>query len=264
MYDASETCVTNKYVQDQLAVDLDKIVALIGRPAAEIHALDACGGTGNIALKLLRCGLRVSISDISADQLDIFKKKCEEESFSAQIKQGEIGELLAQDQVSYDLIVFSSALHHLENINEVLRLTFGRLQPGGFLFTVFDPTATENHKKITRAALRTEYVLFKIMGQTRDLPYALTRHLRRRIAAFNRQAPLEKRTLELSEDTFGVLAEYHVESGIDDIALVEQLSQMGYQVVWHIRYPEGRYRLTRWLIGLFKDATQFKLLLRKP
>jgi 2-polyprenyl-3-methyl-5-hydroxy-6-metoxy-1,4-benzoquinol methylase len=264
MYDASETCVTNKYIQNQLAADLEKIVTLIDRPAQEINVLDACGGTGNIALKLLRRGLKVSISDISAAQLAIFRQKCEEEDFSPQIKLGEIGELLMQDKVSYDLIVFSSALHHLENITEILRLSFDRLRPGGMLFTVFDPTATEKHKGITKAALRAEYVLFKIVSQTSDLSSALARHLRRRIRVLNRQAPIDKETLELTEDTFGVLAEYHVESGIDDIALVEELGQIGYQVVWHVRYPDGRYLLTRQLIGLLNDATQFKLLLRRP
>lgn len=264
MYDTSETCVTNRYVQEQLEVDLDRIVALIGRPIQEIHVLDACGGTGNVALKLLRRGLRVSISDISAEQLEIFRKKCERENFSPQIIRGEIGELLRQDQVHYTLIIFSSALHHLENISEILRLAFDRLEPGGLLFTVFDPTATEKHKKISRAVLRAEYVVFKIVGQTRDLPFALARYLRRRISACNRQGSNDKQALELSENTFGVLAEYHVENGIDDIALVEELGRMGYQVVWHIRYPDGRYLLTRQLIGLLKDATQFKLLLRRP
>lgn len=126
MYDTSETCVTNRYVQEQLEVDLDRIVALIGRPIQEIHVLDACGGTGNVALKLLRRGLRVSISDISAEQLEIFRKKCERENFSPQIIRGEIGELLRQDQVHYTLIIFSSALHHLENISEFLFLSFVR------------------------------------------------------------------------------------------------------------------------------------------
>ncbi len=264
MYDTSETCVTDRYSQHQLEKDLDEVIALTGRPKETIHGLDACGGTGNIALKLLRRGLAVTISDISSTQLDIFRKKCEENAFSAQILTGEIGELLAENKIAYDVIIFSSALHHLENINDVLQLAFNSLRPGGLLFTIFDPTATRNYKKITKAILWCDYLLFKTLEQTRDLPFAVVRHLRRRLSGLIRHTSYDKQALQLTEDNFGLLAEYHVEHGIDDFALVKDLQLMGYQVVWHIRYPDGRYRLTRLLIARLKDATQFKLLLKKP
>lgn len=263
MYDTSETCVTNRHLQRQLEDDLDQIIKLTGQSPQTIRALDACGGTGNIALKLLRRGLNVTISDISSTQLALFKQKCLTENFSAQVHCGEIGELLSQNQAQYDLIIFSSALHHLENITDVLGLAFDSLRPGGLLFTVFDPTATQNHKRTTKTILWADYVLFKLLDQTSDLPSAIGRYLHRKVSGQNYQTPQGKQAIQLSDDTLGVLAEYHVGQGINDLALVEELKRMGYQIVWHMRYPGGRYAVTRWAVGLLRDATQFKLLLKK-
>ncbi len=263
LYDASETCVTNLEIQKQLENDLEQIIAMLKLAPETLHALDACGGTGNVALKLLRRGLNVTISDISETQLAIFQQKCIAENFTTQTLNGEIATLLTNDSTCYDLIVFSSALHHLENISGVLRLAFERLKPGGLLFTVFDPTITSNHHKVTKLVLSGDYLLFKVLDQTSDLPFAIVRRLRRTLESLFHPTSTSKHALTLNEETLGVLAEYHVDRGIDDFALVEQLKQTGFEVVWHLRYPGGRYRLTRWIVGLFKDATQFKLLLRK-
>lgn len=263
MYDKSETCVTNLQLQRRLEADLDQILTFLDKAPQLLHALDACGGTGNVALKLLKRGLNVTISDISETQLAIFKEKCLLENFMPYVLHGEIAQLLAVDTNEYDLIVFSSALHHLENIEGVLQLAFNRLRPGGLLYTVFDPTVTKNFHKITKLALFLDYLLFKIIDQTVDLPLAVARRLRRMGEQLKWTSSYNKQGLQLNEETLGVLAEYHVEQGIDDIVLVERLKQLGFTVVWHIRYPGGRYFLTRKLVALFNDATQFKLLLKK-
>lgn len=264
MYDASETCVTNKEFQQQLEVDLSQIINFLGKPPKTLHALDACGGTGNVALKLLRRGLNVTISDISPTQLAIFEKKSKAEQFTSQTFCMEIGELLSTHTQQFDLIVFSSALHHLENITYVLQLAYQRLLPGGLLFTVFDPTSTLRHKQSTKLILWVDYLLFKLTCQTTDLPSAGVRFMRRTVEQLRRRATTGKQGLQLKAETLGVLAEYHVGSGIDDFALVADMKTIGYEVLWHHRYPGGRYRFTRWLVSRMNDATQFKLLLRKP
>ena len=60
LYDGSETCVTDRRIQKQLEADLDRILGIIGRQPKEIRALDACGGSGNVALKLLNRGVDVT------------------------------------------------------------------------------------------------------------------------------------------------------------------------------------------------------------
>lgn len=264
LYDKTETCVTDEQPQQMLERDLDRILTLVGRPAHEIKALDACGGSGNVALKLLKRSVNVTLADISEQQIDIFKQKCRKQGFVANVLCGEIGQCFSQASNFYDLIVFSSALHHLEDIPSVLALAYQHLAPGGLLFTVFDPTAKANHKAITKNVLWLDYFAFKLISQTADLPSALQRRLRRILAGYRQHDSAGKQTLDLSNETLGVLAEYHVEQGINDFDLVTTSKQLGYQVIWHERYSGGRYAITRWIVHNAHDATQFKLLLRKP
>lgn len=259
-YDATETCVTDPRAQALLESDLDRILQLFQRPAAQLRALDACGGSGNISLKLLRRGVQVTLADISEDLQAIFRRKCEAAGYTPQLYTGEIAAFLASTPERFDLIVFSSALHHLENVEAVLRLARECLAPGGLLFTTFDPTARAHHHFLTRALQRFDYFGFKLFCQTSDVFAAAGRRTKRLLAG-TRAA--DKARAEVNASTAGLLAEYHVEQGIDDLALVSHLKQAGYEVVWHERYSGGRTALTRWLIRLLGDATSFKLLLRR-
>ena len=259
-YDSSETCVTDPKAQALLENDMDRILQLLTKPAAQVRALDACGGSGNIALKLLRRGVQVTLADISEELQAIFRRKCAAENFTPKIYTGEIAEFLAKAPDAFDLIVFSSALHHLENVEAVLRLARERLAPGGLLFTVFDPTCRAQHHVLTRMAQRLDYFGFKLFCQTSDVFGALGRRTKRLLSG-TRAA--NKSAAAVNESTAGLLAEYHVEKGIDDLALVSRLKQAGYEVVWHERYAGGRTALTRKLIQALGDATSFKLLLRR-
>src|SRR5688572_26357564 len=76
LYDESETCVKDRHFQKRLEADLDQIITITGRQPPSIRALDACGGSGNISLKLLNRGVDVTLVDISSDLLEIFRNKC--------------------------------------------------------------------------------------------------------------------------------------------------------------------------------------------
>lgn len=260
-YDTTETCLTDQHAQQMLDQDLDRIILLFKQPPATLHALDACGGSGNVALKLLHRGVDTTICDISPELLEIFQAKCVKQALTPTIICSEIGAFLVQQKEAYDIIVFSSALHHLENIENVLFLAYESLKSGGLLFTVFDPTP--RHDRITRTIMWLDYIIFKIHRQSTDLVAATTRRLRRTYAALTRGRGNGKQYLDLNEATLGVLAEYHVEQGIDDVALVERLKQIGFELVWHERYQGARYGFMRLLLWLRKDVTAFKLLLRK-
>lgn len=260
-YESTETCVTDPGVQAELEIDLDNIVRELGGSAAKIRALDACGGTGNIAIKMLKRGMQVTLADISPDLQEIYRKKCKEHGFTAHAVLCEIGSFLAQPGETFDLITFSSALHHLADIDGVLALAFDRLAPGGLVFTIFDPTKSEEHRIITRMAMRLEYYWFKIFCQTKDVPKAALRRIRRILSHLSAE---EKTAVRLNASTAGMLAEYHVEKGIDDRALVSRMKRTGYEVVWHERYVGARFKTTRRLIESTGDVTAFKLLLRRP
>ncbi len=259
-YDATENCVLDPRIQSSLEADLDRVLALVGKPASRIRALDACGGSGNISLKLLRRGAKAKLADISPDLQDIFRAKCKERGFTSETVCSEIASFLAQSDEKFDLIVFSSALHHLENINEVLTLAFERLSPGGVLFTTFDPTRRDQISTVSKALCRLEYYWFKVLCQTGDLPSAVGRRMRRILSGASVD---NKSNVTINSDTAGMLAEYHVEKGIDDLALVEKLKQIGFEIVAHERRADTRFALVGRMIARLGDVTSFKLFLRK-
>src|SRR5690606_38454583 len=75
LYDRTETCVTDRVAQDELEADLDRALALLDGPRSQLRALDACGGSGNVTLKLLARGLDVTVADISEELLSILRRK---------------------------------------------------------------------------------------------------------------------------------------------------------------------------------------------
>jgi len=261
LYDASETCVRDERIQRHLEEDLDRIIGIIGKQPPLLRALDACGGSGNVALKLLKRGLDVTLVDISSELLEIFRNKCTASSAASLCVCSEIGSFMLKTRLTFDLIVFSSALHHLENIEAVLTLAFQCLEAGGMLYTVFDPTSRSGLKPATRFLQRLEYFTFKMFCQTGDLPKVAMRRLRRLCSGVSAR---RKSDAVLSSTTAGMLAEYHVEQGIDDSALVARLRGIGFEVVWHQRYADSRFELTRRAIKWIGDSTSFKLLLRRP
>lgn len=255
-YERSETHLSDQAAQRSVAADLSEIIRLSGRSPGQLQALDACSGSGNIALRLLRQGANVTVADISIDLLGILRAKCDAEGFTPAIVCTEIGSFLAARPASYDLITFSSALHHLENIAEVLSMAYISLRPGGMVYTVLDPIPRAEIGVLTRGLLWADYLAFKALRQTNDLLPSLGRRLRR---TFDRPASPHA----LDDSYLGTLAEYHVARGIDDNALVDQLHAIGYTVVWHKRYAFARFGMTRALLGVLGDKTSFKLLLRK-
>jgi 2-polyprenyl-3-methyl-5-hydroxy-6-metoxy-1,4-benzoquinol methylase len=261
LYDKTEGSVVDPHEQAVLETELDRALTLLGGNPAEIRALDACGGSGSVSLKLLRRGVKVTLADISSDLIKIFQDKCRDLGYQPEVACTEIADFLSDSRRTFDLIVFSAALHHLENIEGVLALAFERLAPGGLLLTFFDPTDRSQLRTITRVIQRADYYVFKISHQGADLPKAIGRRLRRIFAGVSAD---KKTNVPLDASTVGMLAEYHIEKGIDDKSLVARLCQVGYEVVQHDRYAGGRTDWMRKTAAAFGDATNFKLVLRKP
>jgi len=257
LYDRTESCVADPEAQAELEQDIDHLLRVLGRPASELHALDACAGSGNVALKLLARGFQVTVADISPELLRILAGKARALGREPGQHCGEIARFLETTDLRFDLVTFSSALHHLQDIDRVLRLVYQRLRPGGLLFTLHDPTSRASQGRLTPALLRLEYFTFKFLKQPLDVPAAAWRRLRR---GFHRGQP----GAELAEENLGVLAEYHIREGIDDLALVGRMQQAGYELVRHERMHGARFGPTRALVRWLGQPTGFKLLLRRP
>jgi ubiquinone/menaquinone biosynthesis C-methylase UbiE len=259
-YDATETCVVDDRFQAGLRRDLDESLELIGKPLESIAALDACGGSGNVALKLMERGVYVVLVDISPDLQTIFRTRCEERGWKPTIVCSEVSDYLAKTNERFDLITFSSALHHLHSYEKVLELALDRLSPGGLLFTTFDPTLRRVLPAPARMLLACDYYAFKILRQTGDFPSAIRRRAMRVMRGVSAR---NKDGVRIDHTSAGMLAEYHVERGIDDTSLVRFLEGCGAEVVWHRRFADARFGLTRHLLHTWGAATTFKLLVRR-
>lgn len=258
-HDTTETCAVSPQCQAMLDGDLNQIISMLSSTkGGDIHTLDACGGSGNAALKLLKRGAKVTLCDISPEMVEIFESKCKEEGFAAESVCAEIGSFLSSTDKKFDLITFSAALHHLYDYITILRIASRRLNPGGMIYTAFDGT---RHGFLESGILIVDYLVFKFLNHLNDLPATFLRKLRRMKAGYLRDSAPKER-LQLTQENIGILADYHDYSGIDDFALVNEMQQHGFEVVWHEQYPDTRYRFFRFILTLFRRSTSFKLLLR--
>ena len=127
-YDASEDCVVDPRLKGRLLETLR--FALGHLPHGSVpRALDACGGSGNASLMLLELGITPLTVDISPEMLAIYETKARALGFEPQTEIDEIDSFLRRTAHVWDLIVFSSALHHLEDYRDVLSTAMARVRP---------------------------------------------------------------------------------------------------------------------------------------
>jgi ubiquinone/menaquinone biosynthesis C-methylase UbiE len=231
-----------------LQKDLDAILTRLHEPGNQLLALDACGGSGNASLKLLKRHVNVTLCDISSELIELFKEKCLKQgytNYSTVCK--EIGEYLSTTTQKFDLIVFCSALHHIEDYTSILRLAAKHLKRNGYIYTVFDP-------------VKWSFPTFQVIWVD-WLLHAATCYPRELFSSFVKSFSQAKNEGVLSEADLR-LTEYHVRSGIDDCLLVNSLKSNGLGIVVHERYFDARHKVFRMLLYAIRRSTGFKLLLR--
>jgi len=140
-YDILHSEIWNFYEQLLIKKDIKQIIKIVGKPA---QVLDVGCGTGNLSLKFLMLGSRVTALDISQRMLDILQSKV-----SNTLKRRicvvcrDVDEFLAEEKEYYDVICFSSVLHHLPNYLATLNLAISKLKPGGIIYIVHEPLPFE-------------------------------------------------------------------------------------------------------------------------
>ena len=229
VYDETEHCINCRAQRDRLRRLLDAALEL-APPAPS--TLDACGGSGNAAELLADRGLRPVVVDVSAEMLARWRAKAAERGLDPEVHVSEIDAFLRSDQRDWDLIVFSSALHHLEDYREVLALAAERLSPSGLIATSYDPIRTSAP---VRLIMRLDWILWELFTQPGKALKLIGERLRRGRAAE-------------AGPTIAQLAERHDSAGIDDVALAAAMAAAGVEVVRHDREAEARIGPIRFLL----------------
>ncbi len=213
----AEYSVIFKAVLDMLALSNDRV----------LRAADMCGGAGKAAFVLKECkpDCTVNLVDVSDKMLEIAEKKAEKLGVSGiTLTKDDAFNFLERD-AEYDLIVFSSAIHHFKDPVNLLNLASTRLAENGIIITIADPTIITK----TRRYKFFEFLASNSEGKKQKLK-----------ACFS-----SGRNKGLTNGLDFDLAEYQTYTGIDDIQLRQDLFDIGLNPLIHLRYPAGEPYMTK-------------------
>src|SRR5690242_16326553 len=112
-YDSYETYLFDPVLQQSLEDDVDRIGSYLISLGRAPSCLECGGGTGNLTLKMCARGWTVTVVDVSAHMLNLLREKAGAKGFSPTLVQSSIEEFLDATHETFDLVAFSSVLHHL-------------------------------------------------------------------------------------------------------------------------------------------------------
>ncbi len=195
---------------------------ILGR---SIRAVDMCGGAGKAAFVIKKCdaSCNVTLVDVSDKMLGIARDKARKQGIAdINIVQDDAFNFLANEG-NYDLMVFSSAIHHFKDPQKLLSAAANKLSSEGMIVTIADPTTLIKSRR---------YKFLEFLVTNREAKRKAINGMVSRIfsAELKREA-----SLNCNCD----IAEYQTFKGIDDKQLSLQLSTQGLYPLVHLRYPAG-------------------------
>jgi ubiquinone/menaquinone biosynthesis C-methylase UbiE len=244
-YDAVECCAASDMERRWLGDRIDRALSAI--PHAPLRVLDAGGGTGTAASILLDRGIEPVLVDVSSEMLAEWTRKSALRGHQAQTINQPLERFLETEQAPWDLIVFSSVLHHLEDAEFVLGAAAGRLAQGGVILTAHDPTHAD---RVTRLLRRLDWTTYALIHDRKMLGASLMARLRAARSA--------------ESVHIGRMAERHALDGLDETRLVAVLGAAGLEVVEVERQVAARHAFVRTGLRLFRRSSNFSILARRP
>lgn len=247
-----ETVVGHYDDEEQVGVsydflEQDTIFPVLTRYLSEkksttLSAIDVCGGAGRAAFTLHRCGgCNVVLLDTSEKMLEIAQRTIDKHKIeSVTLVQEDAIAFLRDGKETFDIIAFSSAIHHFKDPFNLVELAYNRLGPDGVMVIVGEPNTLIGSKKYKRV------VGFYAVLTSPDYRKQFIQSIPERIKG------------SYTAPDYREVAEYHAHIGIDDMALRKQMEQAGMSVLTHIRYPAGPRIATRilpilglnWVMGM--------------
>ena len=253
-YDEYEACVSEAIFQRWIEDDLNIVERKLPKRGGAVQCLDCGGGTGNVTLKMLRRGWRVTVVDVSAHMLAILERKVCSARASATFLNESVESFFSRSHETFDLISFSSVLHHLYSPLSAVKSAAERISPQGFFYSVFDPAPPSSHFAAS-CLLSLDTFLAKLLHDRGDVFPGVARRMRKLIAP--RDTAHDRAVVSA-----GDLAEYHALEGIDDTAIESLLIQAGFQVDRQ-RYAVGRTAFMRQLNRYLQLILNFKILAQR-
>ena len=237
-----------------ITADLSTIGSSLVALGSRVRCLDCGGGTGNLAIAMLDRGWEVTAVDVSAEMLDLLEKKARAKSHFLSLAKCSIEEFLQTTREVYDVVGFSSVLHHLYSYTSVVERAASCIRTGGFFYSICDP-APPRYPFWTQVFSSLDIALAKILFDPKDVLPGLWRRIRK---LFSRRDPMFGRPVI----TAGDVAEYHVRAGVDDERILQLLQDCGFAILEHVRFITGRTAAIRSLNRYLRFLESFKIIAR--
>jgi ubiquinone/menaquinone biosynthesis C-methylase UbiE len=229
--------IYNWFEQEEIQKDL----ASLRKKVNGNEALDIGCGMGNISLKLLSLGFKVTALDISTTMIKGVKSTLPEEiAVNLDIIETDIDTFLSKPAGRYNLVAMSSVLHHIPDYLESLQKIMEFIVVGGFLYITHEP--------LRDVLTKEDPLLRKLLWQIDYHCYLVKK--RGKIEAVN-----------------GVdwrLSDYHLYKGLDHDRVRGILEEKGLKVFFRKYSSNMRLGISNWIdTNLLRTESQFKIIAEK-
>ncbi len=138
IYDTIHSEIFNTYEQEKTTKDVQIILReiIVKNPAV----LDIGCGTGNLSLKFLKYGCKVTGVDVSRNMLDMLRKRSTSDSL--ELINTDVDSFLIRSGKKFDIICISSVLHHLPDYMHTLTNVLSMLN-NGIIYITHEPLPKE-------------------------------------------------------------------------------------------------------------------------
>jgi len=251
IYDMRHPYMRDKKFQESFKSDLALMASSL-ELVKSVRVLDCGAGTGNLTLKFLDFGWRVTALDISGGMLEALRAKVTDGGDRLETVEADAEDYLRRQEGAFDVVAFGATLHHLPDYITVLKLACKALKPGGLLYVTGEPTLT------TQVSFW-EYRLLRL-DEYFNVLYKMVSHPQHVLTVLGKVVALSR-----PEEVDESLAEFHVDAGIDHDRCQSVLEASGLALLHLELFGYFGFRLN-WLlarIGRVDLHSQFKLMARK-
>ncbi|NQT54419.1 class I SAM-dependent methyltransferase [bacterium] len=251
-YDTTCGIITHPWERAIFVRDVRHICTRLGTDGPK-RALDLGCGTGSLSLLFLEGGLSVVGVDVAAGMLERLRAKAAEQGHQERLHTllSTVDDYLAATRDTFDVICFSSVLHHLPDYLATLRLVVDHVAPGGIVYIIHEPSMIRRVgllarilERVDRAAAEVPAFARRQLGDLKRL--GLGGFFKQKV--LRRRAPSGPAQAQPTPDHTAVavdhgLVDYHAKrTGIDEQAVAQLLEHAGFEVHLGL-YDTKRHRL---------------------
>ncbi len=239
-----------RYAYAEYNVIFSAILQMLAKRSDQtLRAVDVCGGAGKSAflLKKLVPQAEVTLVDLSEKMLEIARQRSHAEDIGQiEMIQEDAATFLKRDR-QFDMIVFSSAIHHFKDPVSLLHSAAQRLSDQGVIIAIAEPNTLTKTKRYKTMAF-----LFCCWA---DKMTIMKRTWHKGMGLISGEAAA-------MADDFDI-AEYQAYKGINNLQLEHDLHAAGLNTLLHMQYPAGGEPFMTRIMSLFKLHWAFCLVLSK-